>query len=176
MRILPFSIFFFSSFLLFAQATKTTNLVSYQLVETYTKEMLKQKWKEQGVPEAVAPVRYSIDVYEIIYRTKWHDGSTVKASGLYFVPTDSTKEEAMPMVCYHHGTQIKKERKVRLGGEQAICVGFAADGYLVARPDYIGLGKGERKHLYHHVPTQSGASMDMLRACLLYTSDAADDS
>jgi len=26
------------------------------------------------------------------------------------------------------------------------------------------LGKGERSHLYHHVPTRSGASMDMLRA------------
>lgn len=164
MRIVPFLTFFFSIFLLHAQSTKTSNLISYELVRTYTKEMLQQKWKEQGVPEAVAPVRYSIDVYEIIYKTKWHDGSTIKASGLYFVPTDSSKEEAMPMVCYHHGTQIKKERKVRLGGEQAICVGFAADGYLVARPDYIGLGKGERSHLYHHVPTQSGASMDLLRA------------
>jgi hypothetical protein len=164
MRIVPFLVFFFSSFLLLAQATKTPNLVSYELVKTYTKETLQQKWKEQGIPQAVAPVRYSIDVYEIIYRTKWHDGSTIKASGLYFVPIDSTKEERLPMVCYHHGTQIKKERKVRLGGEQAICVGFAADGYLVARPDYIGLGKGEKSHLYHHVPTQSGASIDLLRA------------
>jgi hypothetical protein len=150
--------------LLFAQATETPVLISYELVKTYTKETLQQRWKEQGVPEVIAPVRYNIDVYELIYRTKWHDGSTIQASGLYFVPRDSTKDESMPMVCYHHGTQIKKERKVRLGGEQAICVGFAADGYLVARPDYIGLGKGERRHLYHHVPTQSGASMDMLRA------------
>lgn len=164
MRILPFLAFFFSTFLLFAQSTKIPTLISYELVKTYTKEALQQRWKEQGVPQAVAPVRYSIDVYEIVYRTKWHDGSTIKASGLYFVPTDSTKVEAMPMVCYHHGTQIKKDRTVRLGGEQAICVGFAADGYLVARPDYIGLGKGDKKHLYHHVPTQSGASMDLLRA------------
>ncbi|CAA6826603.1 MAG: Unknown protein [uncultured Aureispira sp.] len=164
MRIVLFLSFLCTPYLLLAQVSKTTHLIRYELVETYTKETLQQKWKEQGVPEAVAPVRYSIDVYEIIYKTKWHDGSTIKASGLYFVPTDSTTNEPMPMVCYHHGTQIKKERKVRLGGEQAICVGFAADGYLVARPDYIGLGKGEGRHLYHHVPTQSGASMDLLRA------------
>ncbi|WP_052599876.1 S9 family peptidase [Aureispira sp. CCB-QB1] len=163
MRIVYFIFFLLNSFLLMAQSS-TPILVSYELVRTYTKEALQQKWKEQGVPQAVAPVRYSIDVYEIIYRTKWHDGSTIQASGLYFVPIDTTKEERMPMVCYHHGTQIKRDRKVRLGGEQAICVGFAADGYLVARPDYIGLGKGEKKHLYHHVPTQSGASMDLLRA------------
>ncbi len=141
-------------------------LISYELVKTWPKEVLKQKWKEQGVPESIAPVRFDIDVYEVIYNTSWHDGSVIKASGLYFVPVDKNVKEMgpLPMVCYHHGTQIKIERKVKMGGEQAICIGFAADGYLVARPDYIGLGKGERHHLYHHVPTQAAASMDMLRA------------
>lgn len=147
---------------LFAQ----NKLVSYELVKTFTKEDLKQKWKEQKVPEAIAPVNYSVDVYELVYYTQWHDGTPVKASGLYYVPREEAGKEipALPMVCYHHGTQIVKKRKIKLGGEQAICIGLAADGYLVARPDYIGLGKGERKHLYHHVPTQAGASMDMLRA------------
>jgi len=140
-------------------------LVSYELVATYTKEDLKQKWKQQGVPEAVAPVRYTVKVYEIIYITAWHDGSTVQASGLYFVPVQEGEEkDALPMISYQHGTQIKRGRKVKLGGEQAICVGFAADGYLVSRPDYVGLGKGECRHLYHHVPTQSGAAMDLMRA------------
>lgn len=141
-------------------------LISYEKVKTWPKEVLQQKWKEQGVPEIIAPVRFDIDVYEIIYQTSWHDGSPIKASGLYFVPVDKNVKEmgALPMVCYHHGTQIKVARQVKMGGEQAICIGFAADGYLVARPDYIGLGKGERQHLYHHVPTQAAASMDMLRA------------
>lgn len=144
----------------------TKKLISYELVATYTKEMLQQKWKEQHIPLSVAPVRYNVDVYEVIYNTCWHDGLCIKASGLYYVPRpDSGKTvEPLAMVCYHHGTQIKVERKVEFAGEQAICVGLAADGYLVARPDYIGLGKGEKKHLYHHVPTQTGASMDMLRA------------
>lgn len=140
-------------------------LISYELITTFTKEDLKQKWKEQKVPEAIAPVNYTVDVYELIYYTTWHDGTPVKASGLYYVPKEEgTTLKAFPMICYHHGTQIKKERKVKLGGEQAICIGMATDGYLVVRPDYIGLGKGERKHLYHHVPTQAGASIDMLRA------------
>lgn len=154
-------------FLLLTTLTQAQNkLISYELVKTWPKEVLQQKWKEQGVPEMIAPVRYDIDVYEIIYLSSWHDGSPVKASGLYFVPVDKKVQEMapMPMVCYHHGTQIKVERQVKMGGEQAICIGFAADGYLVARPDYIGLGKGEKKHLYHHVPTQAAASMDMLRA------------
>lgn len=139
-------------------------LISYELVRTFTKETLKERWKEQGVPEAIAPVNYTVDVYEVLYYTAWHDGTPIKASGLYYVPRQEGTKEALPMVCYHHGTQIKKDRKVKLGGEQAIAIGLATDGYLVARPDYVGLGKGERRHLYHHVPTQAGASMDMLRA------------
>jgi dienelactone hydrolase len=161
MRLTLFFILLVSSSI-FAQ----NKLISYELVATYTKEDLKKKWKEQGVPQAIAPVRYSIDVYQVIYNTSWHDSSCIKASGWYFVPKkDALKEvEGFPLVCYHHGTQIKTERKVRLGGEQAICVGFAADGYLVAWPDYVGLGKGDKKHLYHHVPTQAAASMDLMRA------------
>jgi len=144
------------------------NLISYELVKTYTKEELQTKWKEQGIPEIIAPIKHNINVYEVIYKTSWHDGSTIKASGLYFVPSNDSlypdRSKALPMICYHHGTQILIERKIRFRGEQAVCIGFAADGYLVARPDYIGLGKGERKHLYHHVPTQASASIDMLRA------------
>jgi hypothetical protein len=143
-----------------------TKLINYERVKTWPKEVLQQKFEEQGVPESIVPVRYDIDVYEIIYQTSWHDGSPIKASGLYFVPVDaeSKKMPAMPMVCYHHGTQIKVKRAIKMGGEQAVCIGFASDGYLVARPDYIGLGKGDKHHLYHHVPTQAAASMDMLRA------------
>ncbi|BDS09532.1 alpha/beta hydrolase family protein [Aureispira anguillae] len=163
MRILPFLFLWLSGSLL-AQENSTTKLLSYELVKTYTQEELQQKWKEQGIPTSVAPVRYTIDVYEIIYKTNWHNGTVISASGLYYVPRQVENSQALPLVCYHHGTQIKKERKVRLGGEQAICIGFAADGYLVARPDYIGLGKGEKNHLYHHVPTQAAASMDLLRA------------
>jgi hypothetical protein len=144
------------------------HLISYELVKTYTKEELQTKWKDQGVPEIIAPINYNINIYEVIYKTSWHDGSSIKASGLYFVPNNDdlnlNPSKSLPMICYHHGTQILIERKVRFKGEQAVCIGFAADGYLVARPDYIGLGKGERKHLYHHVSTQAGASIDMLRA------------
>ncbi|MCH2023006.1 MAG: lipase family protein [Saprospiraceae bacterium] len=154
-------------FLYFTPLLNAQNkLISYELVKTYSKKELQKKWKEQGIPEIIAPIHYNINVYEVIYNTTWHDGTIIKASGLYFVPNkeSGTKTKPLPMICYHHGTQILIERKVRLKGEQAICIGFAADGYLVARPDYIGLGKGDKKHLYHHVQTQAAASIDMLRA------------
>jgi hypothetical protein len=151
-----------------AQSNLEQPLISYELVETYTKETLGNKWKQANIPKALAPIRYEVNVYEVVYTMRWHDGTPIQASGLYFVPQvpdgETAKEADHPMLCYHHGTQIRKNRRVRLGGEQAICVGFATDGYLVARPDYLGLGKGEKNHLYHHIETQAGATIYLLRA------------
>ncbi|MGH1339889.1 MAG: alpha/beta hydrolase family protein [Aureispira sp.] len=173
MRFLTFYLLLLSGGVL-AQHNLEQPLISYELVDTYTQETLINKWKSASIPQALAPINYDVAVYEVIYSMPWHDGTPIKASGLYYVPqknpvaTSNKKKreetEGHPMVCYHHGTQIYKDRKVRLGGEQAICVGFATDGYLVARPDYLGLGKGERRHLYHHIETQAGASIYLLRA------------
>lgn len=159
---------------LLAQHNLEQPLISYELVDTYTQETLVNKWKSANIPQALAPINYDVAVYEVIYSTPWHDGTPIKASGLYYVPQKSKtilskkkkreETEGHPMLCYHHGTQIYKDRKVRLGGEQAICIGFATDGYLVARPDYLGLGKGEGSHLYHHIETQAGTSIHLLRA------------
>jgi hypothetical protein len=136
-------------------------LLSYEIVKSYTQEDLQIKWKESGIPKSIAPIRYDVDIYEIIYSTCWHDSTCIKASGLYFLPKNAVKP---PMLVYHHGTQIEKERKVKLGGEIAICMGYATDGYAVLFPDYIGLGKGEKFHLYHHIKTEAYASIDLIRA------------
>ncbi|CAN5141868.1 hypothetical protein BH09BAC1_BH09BAC1_29820 [soil metagenome] len=137
-------------------------LESYELVATYTLEDLKVFWKKTGVPEFIAPLSNGIEVYEVIYQSTWIDSSPIKASGLYFVPQG--KHQNLPLIIYHHGTQIEKDRKIRLGGEQGICVGFAADGYAVLMPDYFGLGKGEKKHLYIHAETEALAAIDMHRS------------
>lgn len=137
-------------------------LEQYDLVATYTLEDLKVFWKKTGVPEFIAPLNNGIDVYEVIYQSTWIDSTPIKASGLYFVPQGNHKN--LPLIIYHHGTQIEKARKIRLGGEQGICAGFAADGYAVLMPDYFGLGKGEKMHLYIHADTEARAAMDMHRS------------
>lgn len=137
-------------------------LESYEKVASYTLEDLKVFWKKTGVPEFIAPLSNGVDVYEVIYQSTWIDSTPIKASGLYFVPQGNRTN--LPLIVYHHGTQIEKERKIRLGGEQGICIGFAADGYAVIMPDYFGLGKGEKKHLYIHAETEARAAIDMHRS------------
>ena len=134
-------------------------LISYTKVSSLTKKDLKEAWKENGMPTIILNINNEIDLYEIIYTTKWHDGTSIKASGLYFAPTNQKDE--IPQLIYHHGTKIKVERTNEIYRETAICAGFAADGYAVIMPDYIGLGKGEKTHLYQHTDSESDAAIDM---------------
>lgn len=136
-------------------------LQNYELVASYSIEDLQAYWKQLGLPEFIVKIENGVDVYELIYNSTWPDGSPVKASGLYYVPKG---DKPAPTVIYDHGTQIQKEREVKLRGEQSICILFCASGYAVVRPDYFGLGKGEGRHLYVHAESEAMASIDMLRS------------
>ena len=138
------------------------HIVSCQLTKTVTKEEFRATLKKRHLPKAMVPSHYTVDIYDITYYTKWHDGSTIKASGLYFVPRNTKKP--MPELIYHHGTRINKGRNAKLGGEDALCLGLAMDGYAVIMPDYIGLGFGDKFHLYQHAESEGQAAVDMLFA------------
>jgi S-formylglutathione hydrolase FrmB len=144
-------------------AVDDLKLNSSTLVKTHTKEELKKKFKENHVPSFIIKVKYTVDVYEILYKTQLPDGTPVTASGLYFVPKGVKGN--IPVVIYHHGTQVEKHRDAGvLHGEQAISTGYSCSGYAVIMPDYIGLGKGEGLHIYQHYESEAQASIDMIRA------------
>jgi len=146
-----------------AKAIDGLKLNSSTLVKTHTKEDLKKKFKENHVPSFIIKVKYTVDVYEILYKTQLPDGTPVTASGLYFVPKGVKGN--IPVVVYHHGTQVEKHRDAGvLHGEQAISTGYSCSGYAVIMPDYIGLGKGEGLHIYQHYESEAQASIDMIRA------------
>ena len=158
------NLFLFFSFIISVQLfAQDKYLLSYELVADYSIEDLKEKWKENKIPEIIVPIRNGVEVYEVIYQSIYHDGTPIKASGIYFVPKQTRQN--LPFLAYFHGTQIKKERKIKLSGEQAICVGFATDGYAVGYVDYFGIGKGEKFHIYQHTETEAQAGLDLLRAC-----------
>lgn len=137
-------------------------LISYRKVYSYNEKQLDSLWKVKNIKKFVAPINNALDIYEIKYETTWHDGSPILASGIFFLPRKEGK--SFPMMCYHHGTQVVKSRAIGFTGEQAICTVFGASGYMVAFPDYIGLGEGEGTHLYHHIETEAASAIDMLRA------------
>jgi len=137
-------------------------LVTYTYFTSATKADFRKVMKDHHVPKMFAKARYDVDVYDITYMTKWYDGTSIKASGLYFVPKNF--KGAMPQVVYHHGTRIKPGRIQNLGGEEYMCMAMAVDGYIVLMPDYIGLGNGEKFHLYQLAESIGQAAVDMIIA------------
>jgi hypothetical protein len=139
-------------------------LVSITAKKSFTKKELSKIWKQGSIPKMIMPIKFGFEVFDITYKTKWHDGSTVIASGMVFIPKITNKLVPSELI-YLHGTKISKLRTINLKiGEQSICAGFAAEGYVVAYPDYVGLGNGDRFHLYQHAGTEAQASIDMMRA------------
>lgn len=130
-------------------------LVSFELVKSHSKKSINALWKEKGVPKIALPVKNGVDIYEVIYKVQWVDGTWRNASGIYYVPK---VEKAVPYMMYGHGTQIHKHRTISdNASEQFICLAHATDGYATFYVDYYGIGKGEGRHLYQHAWSEGHA-------------------
>lgn len=141
-----------------------TKIVSLKLLHSMTKKEMGEYWKSKKIPKFIMSARYDVDVYEIIYKAPWIDGTEINASGLYFVPKAHEGEE-LPVFVYHHGTQLEKKRKsLDESPEQSLALSMAGDGYYTLMPDYYGMGEGDGMHLYHHVWSQAMSTIHMLYA------------
>lgn len=137
-------------------------VLSAEKVISLTKDDLISRFKKFNVPSVIMQVNNGVDVYEVLYMSSYPNAEPVKASGILFVP--SGVSGPLPMIVYHHGTQLVKSREIDLRGEQFIASAYAGDGYIVAFPDYFGIGKGDGFHPYQHAESEAQASIDMIRA------------
>lgn len=144
----------------FTLQSQSSPLISYQKKFTFTQDSLQKRWKQVKMPEKILPIRYDVDMYEVFYYSTYPDGSKVKVSGWALVPQSGGK---MSLISYNHGTQLKTAN-MKTPGEIFFCLWYAADGYAVLMTDYIGLGKGEKMHLYQHANSEAEASLDLIRA------------
>ena len=115
---------------------------------------------------------FDVDMYKIIYNTTGVDGQPTIASGAFCTPTNTTCKE-FPIGVYEHGTSLRKgdvpSREVQ---ESYIGKIFAAGGYFVVMPDYLGMGDGPGLHPYCHAETEATATLDMIRAAREFISDS----
>ena len=51
--------------------TPAQQLISYTKVSSLQNTDLKKAWKANGIPEFIVSISHAIDLYEIIYTTKW---------------------------------------------------------------------------------------------------------
>ncbi|XRQ15725.1 alpha/beta hydrolase family protein [Actinomadura welshii] len=112
-----------------------------------------------------ASVRYGVDTYRLIYRTIDTRGRATTASGLLVLPRSGDRR--LRTVSYAHGTTSYKPDAPSTADNvwaRGPAVTYAATGFAAVVPDYLGLGRGPGVHPWKDVPSETSASLDMLRA------------
>ncbi len=109
-------------------------------------------------------VRYGTTLYKLRYHTVDPAGRPTTASGLLVLPTGGAPHPRL--VSFAHGTLSYRRDAPSQGNKYTAfpAVTFAASGYAAVAPDYLGLGDGPGSHPYMDLPSETTASLDMLRA------------
>ncbi|WP_018685188.1 alpha/beta hydrolase family protein [Actinokineospora enzanensis] len=109
-------------------------------------------------------VRYGVDAYRLEYRTVDPTGRPITASGAVALPRGGGHR--LPTIDFQHGTIAAKAEagSVSADTNRLAPITFAAAGYATVAPDYLGLGTGDGAHPYLDLPTETSASVDLLRA------------
>ncbi len=119
-----------------------------------------EKMRPRNIPKAMLDPRYDVHIYDVNYVSHWHDGSEVLASGLYFVPqgVESPMPRSPSRNCRAEGHAAAGD-----GRGQSVS-GLCRGGCLVLMLDHIGLGHGEKFHIYQDCRPLATTAVDILRA------------
>jgi hypothetical protein len=115
--------------------------------------------------------RYGVKTYQLVYRTTSATGKPTTASGLVALPINGAKR--LPTVEFGHGTEIYKGDAPSTSDDVFVdgpAVTFASAGFAAVAPDYLGLGLGPGPHPWMDVPSETTASLDLLRAARTFVS------
>jgi len=116
--------------------------------------------------------KYDVDMYKVRYNTTDLNGNPVVASGMFAVPVNPTCD-SLPIALYAHGTVLKRDNVPSANNpESALGKAMASMGYIVAMPDYLGLGDLPGLHPYQHAQSEATVSIDLLRAAKEFMQDS----
>jgi pimeloyl-ACP methyl ester carboxylesterase len=110
------------------------------------------------------PVEHGTTLYRVEYWTQGPAGDKVIASGLVALPRTN---ELRGVVSWQHGTATERSEvpsKPTPDEGVVASVAFAGHGYLLAAPDYLGLGSSPGRHPYYHTESAAASVVDLLRA------------
>ncbi|MBO2450131.1 hypothetical protein J4573_23715 [Actinomadura barringtoniae] len=146
-----------------AVPTQRGTLVSATHLRTMSAEQART-WLKSDHFDA-SQVKYGVDTYRLVYRTIDARHRPTTASGLLVLPRNQAK--TLRTVSYTHGTMSYKPDAPSVAKDvwgSGPAVTYGAAGFAAVSPDYLGLGLGPGVHPWKNVPSETTASMDMLRA------------
>jgi pimeloyl-ACP methyl ester carboxylesterase len=111
-----------------------------------------------------------VSCYKLTYKTPHASGALINASGLVCLP--ATRSGGRPVLSYQHGTifqDVDAPSSFSTSAEGLLGAVFAAIGYIVVMPDYIGYGDSTALlHPFVHAATLASATVDMNRAARVF--------
>ncbi len=158
-----------------------TYLVEYQKLHTLQKNIIIATQAAVAIqyPEMDKlkdSTRYTIDVYRIVYRTKYKD-TDVMASGLACIPSDNG---VFPILSIQNGTNTAHDRAPTENSGNTnflLLQGLAGNGYIILIPDYIGFGSSDSiVHPYYVKEPTIDAVIDMIRATKEFIDNYIEDA
>jgi pimeloyl-ACP methyl ester carboxylesterase len=151
--------------LLFAASIWSQPLINYQPVRSMSAREVAAKYRRAfgaEAPELKAPISLS----KVVYASRDPSGNQTTLSGLIAMPEGGAPKG---LVLYFHGTTADRDfvpsrypkRGYPYEAELAV-LGFAAHGYAVAMPDYLGLGDHKGVHPYPQGKVNAWSGIDLV--------------
>lgn len=156
------------------QAQAQGEVVSYELLNTYSVTQIDSIITDFGVPGGIITAEYGVDVYRVLYKTPYKTpGNLVTASGAVVVPKNTTCD--VPLTVYFHGTSARRTAVPSYGSSELLLgIIFAGTGNIVALPDYLGMGDCDSSVIinpYIHRESQGSNGVNMIRSARNFIED-----
>lgn len=108
--------------------------------------------------------REDVDTYRVMYHTRSKGGADIAATGLIFVPRSPTPDGGWPIIASLHGTDGMISRCAPSNDASRVPLSRPEPDYVVAAPDYTGLGPTGQIHPYISGIPEGRSTIDLVRA------------
>lgn len=134
---------------------------SIETLQTFPRESIDQKNRHRALS---GDARCNVKIVQLTYASIGVKGEAETLSAGLYVPEHCPGP--FPLLANAHGTQTERQRlTTQVGPGNSVVAFFAAQGYVVVAPDYLGLGKSDYPyHPYLHADSEASAIIDSIRA------------
>ncbi len=163
MKTIYTSLIFFILSTFFSSLT-AQQLVSYNLIQSYTIPQVQSIANSLGVPNGLLQLEHEVNIYKVIYNTPAPDGTITTVSAAVVVPQNYSCP--LPIANYSHGTTHHYTGVPSYMNREAdLGIVFGSTGYIITMPDLIGLGDSPYPyHPYMHGETSAKTTVNAIRS------------
>jgi pimeloyl-ACP methyl ester carboxylesterase len=137
-----------------------------ELVATVTQQQIDSAMTDKGIITLTGLAACDVELHQVTYPSKGVNGEAVMLSAALSIPSGPDCQGPFPLLAKGHGTRtLATHTEADIGNAIADHGFFAAHGYVVISPDYLGLGESDYSyHPYLHRDTEAQSMIDAIRA------------